>query len=339
MNETIPVTDGEQPNYINYGGNFPVQPPYVLDRTSLYGFAFESDCTKLQAILDNRLNGLDSERRYVPFTSKILILFTDMPHAYSATEIDQGFVAMSEASFWVLAVEQTKNRAGKWQSERLVWFIPYIFANKPFQMTSGREVIGYPKALADISMPKDVHYANSFTVNPASYIQFRQTSECLDNRLFSLTNNSDNPNTATLKQEAYEMANATADVTSYLQNLSICPDAIGGPLDVLRLIENFLSEDLPNLEMPGIFLKQFRSAKNDGKACYQALIESPFQINNFYDIRFLDSSEYSLTINDLASFPVASDLGLETGQKPTDAIWVNLTFTNKSGEELWEATY
>lgn len=306
-----------QANFITYGGDITVQPPFQLDRPSMYCFWFKSDCNKLQKILDTRLNFANNGKRYVPFTSSIMLIFADTPHAYSGQSPDQGFISMNEAVFWILAVEQTQKN-GKWVSERLVWFIPYIFVDNPMELIAGREVAGFPKALAEVIIPQDVHYANTFIINVPSYAKFGINSKFVTNRLMSI-----------------ERTCSTGDSPDKKVK-DTCKKAINGITDIAYLFKNIIGY-VYSLQMPAIFLKQFRSAKADGKACYQALVESSFVVNNFSGGWLLNASEYSLNITHLDSFPLSEDLGLVSGQQPTNAIWVNVSFANTEGKEIWVA--
>ena len=330
-----------KPNYITYGGDITMQPPFQLDRPSMYSFWLKSDCSKLQKILDTRLNFTNNDKRYVPFTSSVMLIFAETPHAYSGSDREEGFITMNEAVFWILAVEQEKE-GDKWKSKRLVWFIPYIFVDNPVELIAGREVAGYPKALGQIIMPKDHHYTNSFVINPSSFAKFGINSEFMVNRLLSIDNQSPQTN---FEKEFRTMTEAKKALKSSLGNfrnflsgtgLGICNEAINGIGDAVRLFESFIS-DILTAEMPAVFLKQFRSASNDGKACYQAIIESAFTVNGFHGARLLKASDYTLTINDLDSFPIAKELGLVTGQQPSHALWLNLSFANTSGKEIWVA--
>ncbi len=325
------------PNFITYGGDLTVQPPFQLDRPSMFCFWFQSDCQKLQNILDKRLNFANNGKRYVPFTSSVMLIFADTPHAYSGSDQDQGFITMNEAVFWILAVEQEQD-GNKWKSKRLVWFIPYIFVDNPVELIAGREVAGYPKALAEVIMPKNFHYANSFVINPSSYAKFGVNSQFMVNRLMSIDNQSPE---SSLMEEVNSASQAISNMKSFAAGFrnsgaGICPNVINGIGDVFRLFDNFMS-DLFSAQMPAVFLKQFRSASNDGKACYQAIVESSFVINGFHGAWLLKAQNYSLNINHLDSFPVANDLGFYTGQKPTHALWANVSFANTSGQEIWVA--
>ena len=328
-----------QANFITYGGDITVQPPFQLDRPSMYCFWFKSDCNKLQKILDTRLNFANSGKRYVPFTSSIMLIFADTPHAYSGQSPDQGFISMNEAVFWILAVEQTQKN-GKWVSERLVWFIPYIFVDNPMELIAGREVAGFPKALAEVIMSKNVHYANTFVINVPSYAKFGVNNEFVSNRLMSIERSSTLSARTSFGEELKDSTQAAAEMQNIFKNIwnekGVCQGAINGITDIWHLFENLIA-DVRSLQMPAVFLKQFRSAGADGKACYQALVESAFAVNGFSGGWLLNAQEYSLNINHLDSFPVAEDLGLVSGQQPTHAIWVNVSFANTEGKEIWVA--
>jgi hypothetical protein len=330
----------DSPNFITYGGDITVMPPFQLDRPSMYCFFFESQCDKLRSILDNRLNFPNNGKRYVPFTDSVMVIFADTPHAYSGSDQNQGFITMAEAVFWILAVEQEQDHRGGWKSKRLVWFIPYIFVNNPVELIAGREVAGYPKAWADVIMPKSMHYANTFAINPSSYASFGINNEFINNRLMTIQNTSAQTN---FGEELKDMAHMKSSIQSFFEKFKegnrfgICDGAVDGLGDVIRLSESLFA-DLKSLEMPAVFLKQFRSASDDGKACYQAIVESAFKVNGFHGGWFLNASDYQLDINHLDSFPVDTDLGFYTGQKPTHAIWLNLSFENTSGKEIWVAS-
>jgi hypothetical protein len=322
-------------NYIEYGGDITVQPPFQLNRPSMYCFWFQSDCNKLQKILDTRLNFTGNGKRYVPFTPSIMIIFADAPHAYSASDQSQGYITMNESVFWILTVEQEKVD-GEWKNKRLVWFIPYIFVDNPVELVAGREVAGFPKALAEIIIPKNHHHANSFAINVPSYAKFGANTEFMVNRLLSIENQT--PETD-FKTDFKNIDKAKGKIKSFLASFKTvgfgtCNNVITDTGGTFKLFENFTSNML-STQMPAVFLKQFRSASNDGKACYQAIVESAFSINGFHGASVLKASNYTLNINHLDSFPVAKELGLSTGQKPTRVVWMSMSFSNTSGKEIW----
>ena len=88
-----------------------------------------------------------------------------------------------------------------------------------------------------------------------------------------------------------------------------------------------LFKDVSKLEISAGFLKQFRSAQDNDKAVYQALIDSEFKVNGFHGGGLLHG-DYTLSLNENDSFPLNETLGLTDGQKVKAAFWVNVDFEN-----------
>jgi hypothetical protein len=89
-----------------------------------------------------------------------------------------------------------------------------------------------------------------------------------------------------------------------------------------------------------VFLKQFRDATDTHRACYQAIIEAPLQVQIFRQGGFL-SGKYVLRVNSLASHPLADLLGLrlENGEQQSQlGLWMKLDFMVGDGVEVWKAT-
>ena len=89
-----------------------------------------------------------------------------------------------------------------------------------------------------------------------------------------------------------------------------------------------------NEHVPLVFLKQFRDAQNTHKACYQRLIEAPLKVEMFYE-GGLFHEPYMLRIADVASHPLAQNLGLkEANRKSTLGAWMRVDFALGNGVEL-----
>ena len=88
---------------------------------------------------------------------------------------------------------------------------------------------------------------------------------------------------------------------------------------------------------PLVFLKQFRDATHTDLACYQAVIEAPIKVKQFYEGGLMDGV-YSLQVNPLASHPLAKTLGLhihEDQQSATLSAWMKVDFSLEAGREVW----
>ena len=89
-----------------------------------------------------------------------------------------------------------------------------------------------------------------------------------------------------------------------------------------------------------VFLKQFRDVSCATKACYQAVIEAPLQIDPVgASYERLDPGRFELTVHSWASDPIADELGLPAGQAivPECAFRAGFGFDILLGLEVWRA--
>jgi len=329
------------PKYINYTSNLHVNPPFQLLRADLYCFWLPANCERLQAVLDERLNFPDRKVRYVPLLPSVLCIYADTPQAWSGDPEDrkEGNISMNETVFWILAVEQTLGDDGDWKSQRMVWFIPYIFVDNPLELIAGREVMGYPKAWAKVQMPRNRHFPDTFTIDPVSFARFTPETDFIYNRLMTVQRHPEDPDSEVSGDE-WEMADAAKAVKSFIDERrkadGTCPETIDDLGDIWRLFKSSLG-DLTDGAMPAVFLKQFPAADASGNAVYQALVESEFKVNGFFGGWALDKDEFTYKFEHLDSFPMAEDLGIPPEGKPLQAFWVTVSFANTAGKEIWRA--
>src|SRR5205814_1658396 len=96
-----------------------------------------------------------------------------------------------------------------------------------------------------------------------------------------------------------------------------------------------LIDDLFHKEVPLVFLKQFRDAGSDGRAVYQAILETPSIVTRFKGIRLMDEYQFTI-VNQLDSYPLTTDLGL-VDQKPLVSFKLEMDFVLQEGREVWNA--
>ncbi len=90
-----------------------------------------------------------------------------------------------------------------------------------------------------------------------------------------------------------------------------------------------------------INLKQFRDAVDSTKACYQALVESPCQLDKWTGGGLL-SGEFEIEITTCDSHQIVTDLGLgklgsgdSTVIRPLFGCWIQLNFSTLAGAIIW----
>lgn len=323
---------GSYPDYIDYPGQLVMQAPFQLNSTQIYAFVFQGDENKMQNTLDIRLNNpfSKSNLRYVPMGSNVLFTFSVTANGFSESAVnkEQGYILEEEIAFWMPVIEQ-KLHNGKWIANRFVFFIPFIFVNNPVALVAGREVYGFPKTIGSFAIPANKKYADAFTIDTMSFAKFAPNTPLITNRLLKVERSAVTRD-AGFTEDWKDGKDAAQDLTKMLwdgTNRSLIGD--------WNLFTSLL-KDLLTLQVPSVFLKQFRSAQNDGKAVYQALINSGFKVNGFSGGGLL-KGDYTLSLNHLDSFPIGDALGLYDGQKVKDSFWVNVGFENIVGTELFVA--
>jgi hypothetical protein len=104
----------------------------------------------------------------------------------------------------------------------------------------------------------------------------------------------------------------------------------------LKLAYNTV-DNLIHGRVPFVFLKQFRDVANGTNTCHQSIVEVTCKMTQFRGGGLL-SGDYRVDIEELASHPVVSDLGL-TGNSitPIMSYWNYFDFEIGQGTEIWKA--
>lgn len=315
-------------NYIEYGGQIVLQPPFKLLGCMMYGFFFDGDKEKLQKILDSRLNfaSAQTRRKYTLLTEDVLATFATTPKAISLDQAGRqvGYTVEDELVLWILVLESVKV-GNTWQPNRIIYYIPYIFVNNILTAVAGREIYGIPKTMGTFLIPKQPKDAAYFRASTSGFRTFEADSIFEEYPLFVLEE---------VKQQEKGIAkiwNSSKDALLDLRKIVTRKETILKELDV-RLCFNGV-RDLLAARLPSVMLKQFRNLQNGTDTCYQKLVEAPFTINSFHGGGLL-LNQYELKLTEMASFPLSADLGITTGQKSKSAFWIHMDFTLELGKEL-----
>jgi len=294
----------------------------------LYGFFFAGDKVKLQNILDQRLNfaAEQTKRKYTVLTNDILATFATTPKAISldANGHQLGYTVEDELVLWTLTMESVKV-GNTWKPNRLMYFIPYIFVNNILTAVAGREIYGIPKTMGTFLIPKQLKDATYFRASTSGFRTFHPESIYEEYPLFVVE---------AVPSEEKNIAKVWAnskDALLDLRKLVVSNENIIKELD-LHFCFNGI-KDLLSARLPSVMLKQFRNLDKGNSACYQRLVEAPYQINAFHGGGVL-SQTYELKLTEMASFPLSKDLGIYTGQKAKSAFWIHMDFTLELGKEL-----
>ena len=201
----------------------------------------------------------------------------------------------------------------------LAWYLPYLLVDEGNAIATGREVFGFNKLAAQFQKPEKIQRPE-FTAEVLGFKEFGADSIAQRERLLALSATSSTD--PTRSGDLDSIKNKIAD--ELFKNMH---PGLGGGL--VEFAARFINEHIPL-----VFLKQFRDAQNTHKACYQRLIEAPLKVETFYEGGLFPEA-YTLHIADLASHPLAQNLGLkEADQKSTLGAWMRVDFVLGNGVEV-----
>ncbi|MBC1223045.1 hypothetical protein GNF10_10650 [Nostoc sp. UCD121] len=327
------------PKYIERADGQAFNQPYEIKGTKMYGFVVEGSMAKLQEVCDKYLNDPNNgEIEYRPAMNYLVLTFNKIDSLSSIypPDYDKGTVHEEEAIFWMLTV--VGKRVGPlFIAERLAWFMPYVYVNNSPILVSGREVYGFFKELGLFQIPELNQEPDLFTVDTLVFKEFSPTSQSIDARLLEVQRiNTGEKHQAINTWDTFEEA-ARAIASLLFDNNEILIPGLQLPFNLLE----YLLEKI----VPLVTLKQIRDVENSKKACYQALIESPMQLQTFYGGE-LFGDQFQLKINNFASQPIVQDLGLHKGYPAgSESITIpvklgfvlHFDFTLKDGKAVWQA--
>ncbi|GAB4203785.1 MAG: hypothetical protein OHK0022_28320 [Roseiflexaceae bacterium] len=313
--------------YISRISDFAYPPPLTHQGARVCAFPVAADHEKLVAFcrryFDQPSGGAAC---YYPITNHVLLTVGNIDKIFCNS---QPIGSSSEGSivFWILTA------AGKYVGdffvpERLAWFPGYISVDNPFSLVGGREVFGFFKGfcrldgLPDSSNPYPQRLAADIyglkDLEPESRTQFWP--------LLELSRVSDGDETLIGKKW-----DTPGQLFQHIWSL------LPSPINPI-IIPNFhmiasLIEDLFRREVLMLFLKQFRDAKSDDDAAYQAIIEAPADIKRF-SASYI--GKYQFTFDEVASYPFATELGINN-QTEHHGILLDMDFVVNQGKEVWKA--
>jgi len=314
-------TTGSLPDYSDDGAGFPVfRGPYLQKDARLAAFFFDSDPERLTTLCNQTLNvpGV-SEYKYVPMTSRLMLVFADMlVSSRDERDAQVGLIPETEVSFWVLTMAMQKTQGG-YLPHHLAWFLPYLLVDEGNAIATGREVFGFNKLAAQFQKPETIQKPE-FAADVLGFKEFGADSIAQRGRLLELRPSFGADSTRSSDLDSIKNGVATELFKNMRTNL-------GGGL--VEFAARFINDHIPL-----VFLKQFRDAQNTRKACYQRLIEAPLKVETFFEGGIFPKP-YTLKITSLASHPLAQNLGLQGAeQSSTFGVWMQVDFVLENGVEV-----
>lgn len=358
------------PEYVERGGRQVWRPPYTARGANLYGFVLTADQSAIDELVQRDLvapaGGILDYRCAHP---NVIVSFAEIHALGSGDPVDKlrGVLPEREVAIWCLISDVNV-------ADRLLWYIPYVFTDSGQTVASGREVYGYPKQAGVFSDPfvsalqtggatAGVQALAIDPYGPTSVATMRPMISA--SRVAGLS--ATPTGIAAAPDPVGELLNWFPGAVQVDTTLPSGPPVPGsaaiksvgappppGPPPVPPWITGIfntlqgksLSLDSDSLiaaliASPSVaFLKQFRDVSCPTKACYQAVIEAPFSLDmTSAKYEALDPTQFAVQIEDYASQPMASDLGLaaDVELRPDRAFHASFSFDIELGLEVWRA--
>lgn len=315
------IPSEQLPDYIDAGSAFPVfRGPYLQKDAQLAAFLFPADLSALSALCNQSLNAAaDTPFEYVPLLSSVLVVYADMlVSSLDERDSQVGLIPETELGFWLPTVAMQKTAAGS-LPHHLAWFIPYLLVDEGNAIATGREVYGFNKQAASFNKAGNIQAPN-FSAEVMGFEQFGPTALAQRQPLLEIT--TANAPASQGQWPDWESAQSSLSDMFLAETRNDLDDGI------LTLAAQTALQNIPL-----VFLKQFRDARHAQKACYQAVVEAPLQIEAFHGGGFF-SQPAELSLRTLASHPLMRMLGLKENQATGMGAWLKVDFTLGLGTEL-----
>jgi acetoacetate decarboxylase len=317
--------------FIQRSDNPEIPPPYKFPGVTIMSFQLPAKPERLQALCDDMLNiGLLEDRgfEYRAFTNFVdmeivtypRMMFDEPPFdgwGYaSQQEIYFRFYVWKFVSIWGVSFPEP------WPE----FFFPFIFVDNPWSMTSGRNVIGFPKVMAKFD-PIAV-----LGVDP-----LRITVSAMVMKTHSPQTKLDWAPIVEIEPVAAAAAaavQAPQDAWPWAGLGARARSALGSLASDAHLDESLqmLLADFPQF-FTTVQLKQFRNLPTD--ACFQAVVNTPFMPENVQIPKLLPP--VTITVNKYASLDIPGSLGFDAGKKlhPSLRYQVSLDMSMSHGENIF----
>jgi hypothetical protein len=291
------------------GNNTPLQ-PYVAQNVTMYNFVLQADPAKLQAVIDQQLN-VGGPRLYKPmgpFVAFVAATMGPMKPLEPKAWLDE-----KDFGFWV-PVMGPRGPA---------FFVPYLWVDNYVPQQAGREVFGYPKGVGILKNPQNPHDPAEFTLD--AHVVPEENGCWTEKRLVTAA-----------RRGGGEFGNLVREV----ETIAALGEAVlrelvkhGLPEPTWKQILGMI-HDAIDLDVPMVFLKQFRDVADGRNACYQAIVEAPNQMPGLPIGGGFLHGDWELAIAEFYTVKIIEHLGLRVvdGKVPSAFhFWVQMAFTAQPG--------
>jgi hypothetical protein len=323
------------PRYVERGGELATRQPFDARDVSLYVFVLRADRLLLELLCEQRFDWPSAgAMRYEPIGDSVMLVFANIGELRSSGPPDDrlGRCAEQELGIWIPVFDRWHGRAA--------WTLPYTFVDEPTVTAGGREIYGFPKQLAQVSVPALDQDPTRFEVQAHCIDRFAPNARVQRHRVVRARRPSTGPlarDWPDLQPALVDLLGGGAPVGAGLGHLQA--DLLARRAGVAAEIEPallFLSQ-LALGRVPVVLLKEFRDAADPRFACYQAIVEAPQTLLACRGGGLL-SNDWEVEIANLDGEPLVRELWVKAGPNdPGLAFWLDIDFRIERGRTLWEA--
>jgi hypothetical protein len=252
-----------------------------------------------------------------------------------------------EVAFLTVGVDTRRNTP--------VVCVPYLFVDSGMAVAAGRELFGLPKQHGIVTIAGGDRPGrmapDRISVDALSIERFDPQVPFTPHRVIDIVPVGSGPDAGppwrTFAEAVQGLAGALIDgwraaapplsgrggLRGLIHSLG---DAVEDLADEARVLMATVG-DFVTGTFPIIGLKQFRDIQTPDRACYQAITEAPMRLTGFHGGGLL--GPHTVTLGELASEPIRSDLGLAAGPlRPLISGWLRYDFRLEAGVEIWNAS-
>jgi uncharacterized protein with NAD-binding domain and iron-sulfur cluster len=328
------------PTFINGSVDMPLtHGPYMQKDATLAAFLLKSDQQQLQKLCDTYLN-IPGQNQFhyqaiLPFS--MLVYARMQISSLDSQDKNIGTANEGDVGFWVpVAATKLASDGKTYVIDHLAWFLPYLFVDDEGAVITGREVYGFRKNPAIFHNPQTITDP-TFSVDVAGFKTFKVDGVKTLQPLLEVCAVATNPESPSQPTQSWKNSTEALQGILNLINQS-ATDTDRLTVDKWTIMSDFLDSYKKGVQM--VFLKQTPFVGNTRQASYQAIVEAPAVTTAFHGGGLL-TTNYQLILHDLASQPIASELGITVGSEGiVDIIasaWLNIDFVQEHGVEIWRA--
>lgn len=285
--------------------SFPLlqDPPFSLDGTRAQMLVLPADRTALEAICTRTFGWAAPEVVIQPAAGIVLLVITDVAAARAKDPL-LGSFSYREVSFFVPVVG-TRNGVPFFGMH-----VPFIYPNEGLAVAAGREIYGLPKKPASIAFPDETAFGQGAPIE----------ARALCAAVFDGS-----------QWQERQLLRITTEPQGFLPELEdTVLDAIDAFVGPIHLPSRLIQQDLFQLKQPA----DVTTGGTPPHVLCRQLVRVAAPLKTLSNVRIADPSKFRVEIEDWASEPIRSTLGLAPVVVPALAMSVTMDFRFEPGE-VW----